>query len=142
MAWKQQKTADKPWILTSIKIKNKIYNKFCRPRNETIKNELFIQFKKHRNLITTLTRKSTVSHFKAFFDENKRDSLKIWQAIKDLIKIKPTKPSQPKMLNFSKKLTTNNYTTATEFKTFFNIIAGTIDENLIPTSYHYQATTN
>ena len=41
---KQQKTAGKPWItkgiLTSIKIKSKIYNKFCRARNETIKNQL------------------------------------------------------------------------------------------------------
>ena len=32
-------------ILTSIKIKNKKnYNKFCRARNETTKNQLYIQF--------------------------------------------------------------------------------------------------
>ena len=64
-------------ILTSIKIKNKINNKFCRARNETIKNQLLIQLKKSHNLITTLTMKSEDSHFETLFDENKKDSLKI-----------------------------------------------------------------
>ena len=33
----------------------------------------------------------------------------MWQGTKELIKTKSTKPSQPKMLNINKKLTTNNY---------------------------------
>ena len=52
-------------------------NKFCRARNETIKNQLLIQLKKSHNLITTLTMKSEDSHFETLFDENKKDSLKI-----------------------------------------------------------------
>ena len=85
-----RETAGKPWItkeiLALIRIKNKIYNKFYRDRNETIKNQLYIHFKKYGNLIATLRRKKEESHFKTFFDENKRDSLKIWQGIKELIK--------------------------------------------------------
>ena len=37
----------------------------------------------YRNLMKKLTRKSKDSHFKNFFDENKRDSLKIWQRMKN-----------------------------------------------------------
>ena len=46
------------------------------------------------------------------------------------------------MLNIIKKLTTNRYAIATEFNTFVNIIAGNIDEKLIPTTYQYQTTLN
>ena len=54
---KQQTIAGKPWItkgiLKSIKIKNKFYNKFCRARNENIKNQVCSQFKNYCNLTTT-----------------------------------------------------------------------------------------
>ena len=64
------------------------------------------------------------------------------QGIKELIKKKPSKSSQPKMLNINnKKKTTNNYAIATEFNTFFNTIVGKIDEKLIP-KYQYQTTLN
>ena len=62
--------------------------------------------------------------------------------MKELIKTKPSKWSQPKILNINKKLTTKNYAIAVEFNTFFNTIAGKIDEKLIPTSYQYQTTLN
>ena len=45
------------------------------------------------------------------------------------------------MLNVNKKLTTHNYAIATEFNSFFNIIAGKMDEKLILTS-QYQTTLN
>ena len=73
---------------------------------------------------------------------NKRDSLKIWQRIKEAIQTKPTNTSQPKMPKINKKLTTNNYAFATLFNTFFNTIAGKIDEKLIPTTYLYLTTLN
>ena len=128
LSWKQQKTAGKPWItkgiLTSIKIKNKINNKFCRARNETIKNQLLIQLKKSHNLITTLTKKSEDSHFETLFDENKKDSLKIWQGIKELLRQNDLNHYNQKMLNINKKLTTNNYAIATEFNTLLNTTTG------------------
>ena len=55
--------------------------------------------------------------------------------IKEMIKAKPSKSSQPKVLYISKKLTTNSYAIATEFNTFFNAITGKIDEKLIPTTF-------
>ena len=60
--------------------------------------------------------------------------------MKEHIKTKQSKSLQPKLLNINKKLTTNNYPIATEFNTFFNTIAGKIDEKLIPISYQYQTT--
>ena len=46
------------------------------------------------------------------------------------------------MLDINKKLTTNNYSIAAKFNTFFNTIVGKIDETLILTSYQYQTTLN
>ena len=48
---------------------------------------------------------------------------------------KPSKSSQPKVLNINKKLTTNNYAIAIEFNTFFNAVTGKIDEKLIPATF-------
>ena len=62
--------------------------------------------------------------------------------MKELIKTKPSEWSQPKILNINKKLTTNNHAIAEEFNTFFNAIAGKIDEKLIPASYQYQTALN
>ena len=75
------------------------------------------------------------------------DSLKIWHSPskKGLTKnmtrnkrsdrTKPSKSSQPKVLNINKKLTTNNYAIATAFNTFFNAVTGKIDEKLIPATF-------
>lgn len=59
-----------------------------------------------------------------------------------MIKTKPSKLLQPKILNTNGKLTANNYVIATEFDTYFNIISEKIDERLIFRTYYYQTKLN
>lgn len=87
-------------------------------------------------------RTSKDCHFKTFFNENKRELPKLWQGIREMIKTKPSKLLQPKILNTNGKLTANNYVIATEFDTYFNIISEKIDERLIFRTYHYQTKLN
>ena len=95
----QQKNISKPWItkgiLKSIKIKNTLYNKFCRAKDNKSKSDLHSKFKKYRNLTLTLSRKSKDSYFKCFFEKQKKNGLKTWQEINELVKTKPTKRPQP-----------------------------------------------
>ena len=63
----------------SIKKKNKLYKKFCRAKDPEKKSELHKQYKVYKNHITNLSRKSKDSHFKNFFEENKRNTFKICQ---------------------------------------------------------------
>ena len=80
MSRKQQKNISKTWItkglLKSINIKNTLCNKFCRTKDNKSKSDLHNKFRKYRNLILTLSRKSKDSYFKSFFEEHKKMVLK------------------------------------------------------------------
>lgn len=54
-----------------------------------------------------LTKESKNSYFKNFFDENRKDSLKIWHGMKEIIKTKPTKNIATKVQNNNKKINTS-----------------------------------
>ena len=73
---KTKKNISKAWItkgiLKSIKIKNTLSNTFCRAKDNKSKSDLHEKFKKYRNLILTLSRKSKNSYFQSFFEENKK----------------------------------------------------------------------
>ena len=103
---KQQITSG---IATSIKKKNNLYKKFCQAKDSKKKEELHILCKAYKNLTTNLTRRSKESHFKNFSQENKRNSFKIWQGIKEIINLN----SQPK---FTPNCPKTNHTLMTEKK--------------------------
>ena len=79
-AEKKKKKRSKPWItkgrIKSIKIKNTLYNNFCRANHYKSKSDLHNKFKKYRNPILTISRKSKDSYFKSFFEKHK-NGLKI-----------------------------------------------------------------
>ena len=77
-------------MLTSIRNKNKIYNKFCKAKDQERKDSLYQQFKNYRNILSNLTKKSKENYYKEYFQENKNNFIKAWQGIKDIILIKKT----------------------------------------------------
>ena len=56
------------------------------------------------------------------------------------IKTKPTKRPQPKSLHINKRIETNNLKITSRFNSFFNTIAGKIDERIISTSFAFRTT--
>ena len=57
-----------------------------------------------------------------------------------MVKVKPTKRSQPKSLHITKKIKTNSLKIASEFNSFFNTIAAKIDGKIISTSFTFRKT--
>ena len=131
------KLRTKPWItkgiLTSIKIKNKLYKKYCRAKDELRKVNLLYSFKSYRNLIITLIKKSKKIHYKEFFNNNKKDLVNTWKGIKSIININSNSNNQPTCLNVEGKTITNSTEIANSFNTFFSTIAQKIEHKLIPT---------
>ena len=72
----KRQTKSKPWITpalsNSIKIKDRVYKQFK-------KRKLDERFKNYRNLTTTLTRVCKEDYYKPFFQDNKKDSKKVWE---------------------------------------------------------------
>ena len=65
-------------IVMSIKAKNRLYRKFSRSKDK---------FKNYRNYLDKITRPSKANHYRNFFEENKKNMLKTWNGIKQVINI-------------------------------------------------------
>ena len=78
-------------IMTSIKKKNIIYEKFIKAKNSTEKNILYIynEFKHYRNLATKLSRisKAKAMHYHHYSTDHKKNILKTWEGMRLLVNI-------------------------------------------------------
>ena len=63
-------------ILMSIKLKNRLYRKFSRSKDEATKTDLRNKFKNYGNYLNKITRLSKLNYYKNFFEENKKNMLK------------------------------------------------------------------
>ena len=68
-----------------LKAKNRFYRKFCRGKDKAIKADLNNKFKNYRNYLNKITRLTKDNHYKNFFEENKKNMLKTWNGIKQVI---------------------------------------------------------
>ena len=134
---KHQEQQNKPWItngiIKSINTKNKIYNKYCRAKNSQNKLLLHETFKRYRNMLTTLTKKSKQNHFNKYFANNKNNLQKTWSGIKSIINVSAPKTKIPEALELNGKTITNPAKIANSFNNFFGSIAQKIENNIITT---------
>ena len=107
----------------SIKIKNKLYKKFCRTTKPEIRKQLHESFKNYRNLTITLTRISKEKYYKSFFEDNKKDSKKVWEGIRSIINVKNEKSSNNISLNIDNETITDDLTISNHFNNFFTSVA-------------------
>ena len=76
-------------ILISINNKNKIYRKYCRAEDQNRKHEFHTLFNLYRNSFNNIIKVSKANHYHQYFTTNKRNLLKVWQGIKEIIHAKP-----------------------------------------------------
>ena len=119
---KERKLRAKPWItkgiLTSINNKNKTYRKYCRAKNQTRRDELHKLFKKYRNSINKIIKVSKAKYYHQYFNINKRNLLKVWEGIKEIIHCKSNTGQTVNSLRINGSLSTNQNQIANSFNTF------------------------
>ena len=124
----KRQTKSKPWITpalsNSIKIKNRIYKQFCKANDVIKKRKLHERFKNYRNLTTTLTRVCKEEYYKSFFQNNKKDSKKVWEGVRSIVSITNKKSIQNINLNIDKETITDDKEISNHFNKFFSSIAG------------------
>ena len=120
---KERKLRAKPWItkgiLTSINNKNKTYRKYCRAKNQTRRDELHNLLKKYQNSINKIIKVSKVKYYHQYFNINKRNLLKVWEGIKEIIHCKSNTGQTVNSLRINGSLSTNQNQIANSFNTFF-----------------------
>jgi len=99
----------KPWItkgiLKSIAKRDFFFRKFVRSKTLDSKTLYHNQFKRYRNMIVSLCRRSKTNHFANYFDIHSNNVQKIWQGVRDIISLKSSKSLKPISLKINGAVT-------------------------------------
>ena len=75
---RQKKTLQKPWItseiLLEIRIRNNLFDRFCKSKNPSSKAYLYDVYKKQRNLVSQKIRNSKQKYNSKYFEENMKNA--------------------------------------------------------------------
>ena len=118
------KFKSKPWITLglqkSISVKNKLLTNFINKKDPILKEEFHTNYKKYRNLLSTLMKKSKQAYYDKYFERNWNDIKNTWKGIKSLISLKTVASHVPTVLSLNNGDTiTNPYDIANIFNNYF-----------------------
>ena len=103
--------------LTKINIRvNKLLTNFINKQDPILKEEFHTNYKKYRNLFSTLMKKSKQAYYDKYFERNWNNIKNTWKGIKSLISLKTIASSVPTVLSLDNGDTiTNPYDIANTF---------------------------
>ena len=134
MTYNEQRLEQRPWItkgiLKSMKIRDSLYKKTLNKDNPH-RDDILVRYKKYRNLIVTLQRKSKELYFQSYFEKNKNDVKKTWKGIKSILAISKKKVTSIEYLSYKGKTCKSDSDKANALNDFFTNI-GKMVENKIP----------
>ena len=85
------KFKSKPWLTLglqkSISVKNKLLTNFINKKDPILKEEFHTNYKKYRNLLSTLMKKSKQAYYDKYFERNWSNIKNTWKGINSLISI-------------------------------------------------------
>ena len=122
------KFKSKPWITLglqkSISVKNKLLANFINKKDPILKEEFHTNYKKYRNLLSTLMKKSKQAYYDKYFERNWNNIKNTLKGIKSFISLTNVASSVPTLLALDNGDTiTNPYGTANIFNNYFTYIA-------------------
>ena len=110
----------------SISMKNKLLKNYINKKDPILKEEFDTNYKKYRNLFSTLMKKSKQAYYDKYFEKNWNNIKNTWKGIKSLISLKTVASSVPTVLSLDNGDTiTNPYDIANTFNNYFAFIAET-----------------
>ena len=136
------KFKSKPWITLglqkSISVKNKLLVNFINKKDPILKEEFHTNYKKYRNLLSTLMKKSKQAYYDKYFERNWNNIKNTWKGIKSLISLKIVASSVPTVLSLDNGDTiTNPYDIANTFNNYFASIAETTKKSIKYSHKHF-----
>ena len=124
-----------PGIIKSMSIRDKLYQTFIHCKNPVKKQSFENRYKFYRNTIVSLCRRSKISHYSNFFNNNLNNSKKMWGEINSLINNK-SKSDNVKCILIDNVLSSNPGSIAKAFNSYFTHVADTI-RSKIPYSHKH-----
>ena len=135
---KQFELECKPWItkgiLTSTRIKSKLYKTFKKNK----KPEDYAKFKKYRDLINSLLRKSKKQYYKKYFEKHISDSKKTWSGINNLLNRQNKQKLKDIFLNVDGNLYTDQKIVVEKMNDYFINVAENLAKKIPKPSTKFQ----
>ena len=102
----KMKFKSKPWITLglqkSISVKNKLLKNFINKKDPILKEKFHTNYKKYRNLLSTLMKKSKQAYYDKYFERNWNNIKSTWKGIKSMISLKTVASSVGSMYQCTK----------------------------------------
>ena len=115
-------------------MKNKLLTNFINKKDPILKEECHTNYKKYRNLLSTLIKKSKQAYYNRYFEKKWKNIKSTWKGIKSFISLKTVASSLPTVLSLDNGDTiTNPYDIANTFNDYFTSIAETTKKHKINT---------
>ena len=89
-------------------MKNKSLKKFINKKDPILKEEFHTNYKKYRNLLSTLMKKSKQAYYDKYFERNWNNIKNTWKGIKSLISLKTVASNVPTVLSLDNGDTITN----------------------------------
>ena len=119
-------------------MKNKLFVNFINKKDPILKEEFHTNYKKYRNLLSTLMKRSKQAYFDKYFEANWNNIKNTWKGIKSLITLKSVASNVPTVLSIDNGDTiTNPYDIANTFNNYFASIAETTKKNIKYSHKHF-----
>ena len=113
----------------SISVKNKLLKNLINKKDPKLKEEFHTNYKKYRNLLSILMKKSKQAYYDKYFERNWNNIKNTWNGMKSLISVKTVASSVPNVLSLDNGDTiTNPYDIANTFNNYFASIAETTNK--------------
>ena len=125
--------------LTKINIcEKKLLKNFINRKDPVLKHEFHTNYKKYRNLLSTLMKKSKQAYYDKYFEKNWNNIKNTWKGIKSLISLKTMASNVPTVLSLDNGDTvTNPYDITNTFNNYFASIAETTKKTIKYSHKHF-----
>ena len=141
MSKKQRNSLSKPWmtneIRKSIRTRDSLIKKFKKEKRPNKKTELYNEYRFLRNRIVSQIRQSKLDHYRKFFNDNMKNSKRIWNGIREIISLKSKNKANRLSLDIDGHLISDQKEIAESLNNFFAQIADNIKSKLPPTNKLY-----
>ena len=130
----------KPWITSEIlkqmQIRDSYLRKYLNCKSES-RNFYFSSFKRYRNLVVGLCRRSKAKYFDDYFHQNAKNIRKIWKGVKEIVSLKSSSTSKPISLRIDDIVTSNPEIVANSFNSYFSSVADKIRSKIPESNKHF-----
>ena len=138
---KQVKKQNKPWItreiLKSMNERDHRYKKFLKEKDPILKEIFHNEYKERRNYVVNLSRQSKTNYFKRYFEDNLKNSKKIWKGISEIVNMKRKKDCRSIHLEINKQIESDPKKVCAEFNRYFTSEPENIVRKIHPSNVSY-----